>query len=73
VDVETVAQMTKEDLREMIATLIEQKLLDLFGDPDGGLPVGKTLRARVLCPKKAVARGEPSELFADVAELLGLV
>jgi hypothetical protein len=30
----TVAQMTKEELREMIETAIEQKLLEMFGDPN---------------------------------------
>ncbi len=29
----TVAQMTKEELQEIIETAIEQKLLEMFGDP----------------------------------------
>lgn len=33
----TVAQMTKDELREMIETAIEQKSLELLGDPDFGL------------------------------------
>jgi hypothetical protein len=33
----TVAQMTKRELREMMETLIEQKLIELLGDPDEGL------------------------------------
>ena len=32
----TVGQMTKDELREMIETIIEQKLLELLGDPDEG-------------------------------------
>ena len=54
---ETVAQMAKEELREMIATLIEQRLLELVGDPDEGLPIRKTLRDRLLRQKKAAQRG----------------
>jgi len=34
-----VAKMTKEELREMIEAPIEHKLLQLFGDPDEGLPI----------------------------------
>ncbi|MCL0080791.1 hypothetical protein M1N64_00930 [Peptococcaceae bacterium] len=31
----TIAQMTKDELRELIETSIEQKLLELLGDPVG--------------------------------------
>ena len=32
-----VAQMTKEEFKEMIEAVIEQKLLEMFGDQDEGL------------------------------------
>jgi hypothetical protein len=32
----TVAQMSKEEFQEIIETIIEQKLVELFGAPDGG-------------------------------------
>ena len=69
----TVAQMTKEELREMIATLIEQKLLELVGDPDEGLPIRKSLHDRLLRQAKAVARGDRGEPFDEVAHRLGLM
>ena len=69
----TVAQMTKEELREMIATLIEQKLLELVGDPDEGLPIRKSLRDRLLRQAIAVARGERGGPFDEVAHRLGLM
>jgi len=31
--------MTKSELKELIETSIEQKLLELLGDPDEGLPI----------------------------------
>jgi hypothetical protein len=68
----TVAQMTTDELKELIATIIEQKLVELFGDPDDGLVMTKTLRNRLLRQKKAVAKGERGELFEDVAARLGL-
>ncbi len=68
----TIAEMTKEELREMIETIIEQKLLELPGDPDEGLPIRKALRDRLLRQKQAVVRGERDEPFEDVVQRLGL-
>jgi hypothetical protein len=67
-----VAQMTKDELREMIETTVEQKLLELLGDPDEGLPVRKAVRDRLLRQKQAVAGGERGEQFEDVVQRLGL-
>ncbi|MDQ7065019.1 MAG: hypothetical protein Q9P90_12345 [candidate division KSB1 bacterium] len=68
----TVAQMTKEELREMIETIIEQKLLEWVGDPDEGLAIREALRKRLLQQKQAVAEGERDEPLKDVAQRLGL-
>lgn len=69
---ETVAQMTQDELREMIETSIEQKLLELLGDPDEGLEIRKAVRDRLLRQKKAVAAGERGQPFEDVVRRLGL-
>jgi hypothetical protein len=37
----TVSQMTTSELKEMMETIIEQKLLELLGDPDEGPPIRK--------------------------------
>ncbi len=58
-----VAQMTADELKEIIGAIVEQKLVELFGDPDEGLVMTKTLRNRLLRQKKAVAKGERGELF----------
>ena len=68
----TVAHMTKSELREMIETIIEQKLLELLGDPDEGLPVSKSVRGRLLRQKQAVVEGQLGEHLDDVARRLGL-
>lgn len=68
----TVAEMTKEELKGMIETLIEQKLLELLGDPDEGLQVRESVRKRLLRQQKAVAAGERGEPFEDVIRRLGL-
>ena len=67
-----VAKMTKKELREMIETAIEQKLVQLLGDPDEGLPIRKAVRDRLLRQKRAVSRGERGEPFEEVVQQLGL-
>ena len=68
----TVAQMSKDELKEMIEVTIEQKLLELLGDPDEGLEIRKSIRERLLRQKKEVAAGERGEPFEDVVRRLGL-
>ena len=58
--------MTKRELQEIIETTVEQKLLDLLGDPDEGLPLRKQVRDRLLRQKQAVAAGERGKPFKDV-------
>ncbi len=67
-----VTQLTTDELRELIGAIIEQKLIELFGDPDEGLVMTKSLRNRLIRQKKATARGERGELFEDVVRRLGL-
>ena len=68
----TVAQMTQDELREMIETLIEQKMLELLGDPDEGLEIREALRARLLRQRETIAAGQRGELLEDVVQRLGL-
>jgi hypothetical protein len=68
----TVAQMTKDELREMIEELIEQKLLELLGDPDEGLEIRKSVHTRLLRQKAAVAAGERGRPFEEIVRQLGL-
>jgi len=64
--------MSKDELKEMIEVTIEQKLLELLGDPDEELEIKKSVRERLLRQKKAVAVGERGEPFEDVVRRLGL-
>ena len=68
----TVAQMTKDELREMIEASIEQKLLEMLGDPDEGLEIRESVRDRLLRQKEAVAAGERGQPFDDVVRQLDL-
>ena len=68
----TVAEMTREELKELIGSLIEEKLTELIGDPDEGLPMRKELLDRLARQKKAVAQGERGVPMDDVLQRLGL-
>lgn len=68
----TIAQMTKRELKELIEASIEEKLLELLGDPDEGLPLRKSVRERLLRQKQAVSAGERGEPFENVLRRLEL-
>jgi hypothetical protein len=64
--------MTKEQLREMIGETVEEKLIELLGDPDDGLAIRSSVRTRLLRQRRKVARGDRGESIDDVARKLGL-
>jgi hypothetical protein len=68
----TIAQMTKEELEEIIGTVVEQKLLELLGDPDEGLPVRESLRKRLVRQRQAVAQGVRGQPLDRAARKAGL-
>ncbi|OFV94620.1 MAG: hypothetical protein A3H28_00475 [Acidobacteria bacterium RIFCSPLOWO2_02_FULL_61_28] len=59
----TVAEMTGEELRELVGAAVEQKLVELLGDPDAGFVLRENVRKRLLRQKRAVAKGERGELL----------
>ena len=68
----TVARMSKKELTQVISTVVEQKLLELFGDPDEGLSMRDNLRKRLIRQKRAVAKGERGVDLSTVRKQLGL-
>lgn len=61
-----VAEMTAEELKELVGLAVQQKLVELFGDPDEGLVIREPIRKRLLRQKRAVARSERGEPFEDI-------
>lgn len=57
----TVAKMTKSELKEMIESTVEKKLLQLLGDPDQGLVLRRAIKDRLLRQRKTVTAGERGE------------
>ncbi len=56
----------------MIDRAVEEKLLQLLGDPDENLAFKKSLRTRLLRQKRAVAKGQRGEDFNRLVSKLGL-
>ena len=67
-----VARMTKHELKEIIESTVEQKLLELLGDPDQGLVLTKTVKDRLRRQRKSVASGQRGESLAVIVKRLGL-
>ena len=66
----TVAEMTGEELRELVGAAVEQKIVELLGDPDAGFVLRENVRKRLLRQKRAVAKGERGELLETVTRRL---
>ena len=73
---ETVGQMTTEEFKKMIGAVVEatveQKLIEILGDPDEGLEIRDAIRDRLLRQRQAVAAGERGQSLEDVMQQLGL-
>ena len=70
--VRTVAEMTGEELRELVEAAVEQKIVELLGDPDAGFVLRENVRKRLLRQKRVVAKGERGELLETVMRRLKL-
>jgi hypothetical protein len=72
----TVAQMTQSQLREMLEAVVEatveEKLLEILGDPDDGLQIRESIRERLVRQRKSVASGRYGQPLEDVVTELGL-
>ena len=68
----TVVKMTKRELKEMIESTVEKKLLQLLGDPDQGLVLRRAIKDRLLRQRKTVTAGERGESLSTVVRRLGL-
>ena len=74
--VDTVGQMTQAEFRKMLEAVVEatveQKLLEILGDPDEGLEIRKAVRDRLVHQREAIAIGEHGRSFDDVVQELDL-
>ncbi len=68
----TVAEMTGEEFRKLVGSAVEEKIVELLGDPDAGLVLRENVRKRLLRQKRAVAKGERGESIETVMQRLKL-
>lgn len=72
----TVAQMTQTELKEMlesvVETTVEEKLLEILGDPDEGLELRQAVRDRLIRQREAVVQGQLGQPLEDVIAERGL-
>ncbi len=67
-----VVHLSKKEFAQVVSTAVEQKLVELFGDPDDGLVLKESLRKRLVRQRKAVTKGDRGEEFSVVRKRLGL-
>lgn len=68
----TVAELSVDEFRQVIEETFEQKLLELFGDPDEGLELREEVKSRLRRSLKAERDGVRGIPAKDVAAELGL-
>jgi hypothetical protein len=66
-----VAQMTKEELVQIIESVIERKLLELFDNFDE-VELKPEIENRLIHQKEMVAQGERGHAFEDIVQQLDL-
>lgn len=62
------AELSQQDFKTLVNGVVDDRLCELLGDPDLGLPLDETVRARL---KESLASSE-RVTGDDIAEQLGL-
>jgi len=68
----TVAELTVDELKEIVQEAVEQKLSEMLGDPDEGLELREEIKARLRHSLEAERRGTRGIPAQEVAAQLGL-
>ena len=67
-----VGQLTTDELREIIGSVVEEKLKEILGDPDDGLNLTAAVEERLTKQKHEVANGERGADLDSVVEQMEL-
>lgn len=67
-----VVQISVDELKKLIQDAVEQKLLELLGDPDWGLELKEEIQERLKRSFTAEEQGARGILAEEVAARLGL-
>ena len=69
---ETIDQLTLSQLETLIEDIVERKIVKLLGNPDEGLELKPSIKAKLRRSMDAVKRGERGIPAKEVAKELGL-
>ena len=67
----SVKDLTEDELKSLIAQVVEEKLEDLLGDPDANLPLRQEIRQRLLRSQSQPSASRQTMSAAEVAHRLG--
>ena len=67
-----VAEFSVDEFKQVIETTVEQKLLEMLGDPDEGLELREEIKKRLQRTMKAEQKGTRGIPAQEVAARLGL-
>ena len=62
------SELSQQDFKALVNSIVDDRLCELLGDPDLGLPLDETIRTRL---KESLASSE-RVTGDDIAESLGL-
>ena len=68
-----VAELTVDELTQLVQEAVEQKLIEMLGGPDEGLELREDIRARLRSSLEAEQGGVKPSSAQDVAAQLDLV
>jgi hypothetical protein len=71
-NVSSVADLTVDELRDLIREVVAQTMLELFGDPDAGLELREEFKVKLRKSFIAVQEGTETLSGQEVASRLGL-
>ena len=69
---QTIPAALREDIEAFVEHVVDQRLVELFGDPDEGLELRDEVVKRLRDQKKQVAAGDVGISYEEVARRLGL-
>ena len=69
---DSISNMTRDDLRDLLESVVEQKLVEILGDPDEHSTLRDEVRDRLVQQQQAVANGERGRSCDEVVSNLGL-
>jgi len=70
--VSNVAELTVDELKELIREVVTQTMLEFIGDPDAGLEVWEEFKAMLQQSLESVQAGGETTPAHEVAQRLGL-